>query len=228
MPNDGAWPVRERNLSEAAAPQCAAGTQGPTPRNLAENTLSLNASPAHAGGVAFITVPELPAADLVALLADPHRSSAAYARLRQLGPHAAQAARDGLRHHDARVREHCCIILDHVLDDASIGPLIQALDDPVARVRMQAVHALACDRCKKDACRPAPAAVLPRAIALLAGDPSALVRAYAAELVGRFAHSHPAAREAVSSAAAHDPSPAVRKKASWHAPGGPIYQRHRS
>jgi HEAT repeat protein len=178
--------------------------------------------------MAFITVPELPAADLVELLADPHRSAGAYARLRKLGSGAAEAAREGLRHDDARVRQYCCVILDHVLDDASIGPLIQALDDPAARVRMQAVHALACDRCKKGACRPAPQAVLPRAIALLASDPSAHVRAYAAELVGRFAHSHPAACEAISNAAAHDPSPAVRKKASWYAPGGTIYQRHRS
>lgn len=67
--------------------------------------------------------------------------------------------------------------------------------------------------------------MLPQAIVLLAGDPSATVRAYAAELVRRWVHSQPAAREAITSAVAADPSPAVRKKASWYAPGGPIYRR---
>ena len=70
-----------------------------------------------------------------------------------------------------------------------------------------------------------PEAVLPTAVGLLAGDPSALVRAYAAELVGQWARSHPSASDAISRAAADDPSPSVRKKASWYAPGGTIYER---
>jgi len=52
-----------------------------------------------------------------------------------------------------------------------------------------------------------------------------LIRAYAAELVGQWAHNHPAARDAITHAAARDPSPSVRKKASWYAPGGTIYER---
>jgi hypothetical protein len=47
----------------------------------------------------------------------------------------------------------------------------------------------------------------------------------AIELAGAWAHSHPAAAAAVRRAAEDDPSPAVRKKASWYAPGGPIYRR---
>ena len=111
------------------------------------------------------------------------------------------------------------------MDAASIPLLIDALADPCERVRIAAVHALACDRCKADSCRPAPEAVLPAAVGLLAGDPSARVRAYAAELVGHWVHSHPAARDAITRAAARDPSPSVRKKASWFAPGGTIYRR---
>ena len=111
------------------------------------------------------------------------------------------------------------------MDAESIPALIEALADPSAAVRIQAVHALACDRCKTDSCRATPEAVLPPAIAMLARDPSAHVRAYAAELVGRWAHSHAAARDALTRAAAQDPFPAVRKKASWYAPGGPIYRR---
>lgn len=172
-----------------------------------------------------LEVPEMPAADLVELLGDPHRSVHAYARLLTLGPAAAEAARHGMSSPDPRVREQCCKVLDHLMDTESIPLLIEALADPAAAVRIQAVHALACDRCKTDVCRPTPEAVLPPAIALLASDPSAHVRAYAAELVGLWVHNHPAARAAIGHAATQDPSPAVRKKASWHAPGGPIYRR---
>ena len=51
------------------------------------------------------------------------------------------------------------------------------------------------------------------------------VRAMAAELVGAWVHTHPDAAGALSSAARDDASPAVRKKASWYAPGGVIYAR---
>jgi HEAT repeat protein len=176
-----------------------------------------------------LDIPEMPAGDLVALLADPHRSVHAYTRLLALGSEGTEAARDGLSHPDARVRQYCCQLLDHLMDAESIPAVIQALADPSPDVRMQAAHALSCDRCKPAAaCRPAPEAVLPPAMAMLATDPSAHVRARAAELVGHWAHSHAAARDAVARAAAHDPSPAVRKKASWYAPGGPIYRRTRT
>ena len=136
-----------------------------------------------------LDLPEMPAAELVPLLADPHRAVHAYARLLALGPEATEAARAGLARDDERVREHCCRLLDHLMDADSIPLLIGALADPCERVRIAAVHALACDRCKTDGCRPAPEAVLPPAIDVLAGDRSALVRAYAAELVGSWVHS---------------------------------------
>lgn len=81
--------------------------------------------------------------------------------------------------------------------------------------------------CKSDSCRPAAEAVLPAAVGMLVGDPSALVRSYAVELVGRWVHSRPGACEAIITASASDPSPAVRKKASWYAPGGAVYRRTR-
>src|ERR1700748_957978 len=55
-----------------------------------------------------LEVPEIPAAGLVELLGDPHRSVHAYTRLLTLGPAAAEAARHGLSSPDARVREQCC------------------------------------------------------------------------------------------------------------------------
>ncbi len=99
------------------------------------------------------------------------------------------------------------------------------LDDESPKVRVAALHALACERCKQDACRPSEAAVLPPATRLLRGDPDAHVRAMAVELVGAFAHNRQEAAEALIEARQHDPSPAVRKKAGWYAPGGVIHRR---
>jgi HEAT repeat protein len=174
----------------------------------------------------------LPAADLnpgqlVELLADPHRRSAAYSALMALGPEASGPAQAGLRHGSAQVREQCCKILDHVMDEASAPALVAALDDPAPQVRRQALHALACDRCKTGSCRPPAALVLPRAVATLETDPDPYVRAMAAEVAGAWVHNEPAAAEALQRAASGDPYPMVRKKASWFAPGGPIYRRTR-
>jgi len=74
--------------------------------------------------------------------------------------------------------------------------LIAMADDPGARVRIAAFHALACDRRKGDTCAP-----------------------------GEFVHTDGRAVTALETACAHDPSPAVRKKAGWFTPGGTIYQR---
>ena len=168
---------------------------------------------------------DLSAAELVDALADPHRCFQAYQMLRRRGPAASLAARRGLQHPSAQVREYCCLVLDHLMDAGNASALIEALDDPAERVRLAAAHALACERCKDGAWRPAAASVLPRAISLMAGDESAYVRAMAVELVGLWVHSHPAACSAIERAAAADSAAAVRKKASWYAPGGTIYHR---
>ncbi len=165
------------------------------------------------------------AAQLVGYLADPHRRALAYQRLIALGPGAGDAARAGLRHGDPRVREQCCRVLDHVMDAESVPALIAAARDPEEGVRIQALHALACDRCKVGHCRPSAEAVLPVALTLLRDDGSAQVRSRAAELAGAWAHTHPEAAAALQAAASDDPSPAVRKKAAWYAPGGTIYRR---
>jgi hypothetical protein len=89
------------------------------------------------------------------------------------------------------------------------------------------LHALACDRCKSGAVRPSAEAVLGVAIGILRDDGSPHVRARAAELVGAWVHSRPDAVAALEAAASGDSSPAVRKKASWYAPGGTIYRRTR-
>jgi hypothetical protein len=88
-----------------------------------------------------------------------------------------------------------------------------------------AFHALACDRRKGDTCAPGADEVLEPALRHLTSDLDAHVRAMAAELAGKFVHAHSRAVTALEAAHAHDPSPAVRKKAGWFTPRGPIYQR---
>lgn len=130
-----------------------------------------------------------------------------------------------MRHPDPAVREQCCKLLDHLLVEDAVDEMIAMLDDPVPAVRVAAVHALSCDRCKTSVSCPAEALVLAPGLRLLGQDPDAHVRAMAIELVGRFAHSNAEAGTALVRTRAGDPSPAVRKKAGWYAPGGTIYCR---
>ncbi|GGJ29260.1 HEAT repeat domain-containing protein [Streptomyces brasiliensis] len=162
---------------------------------------------------------------LVSCLGDPQRKVAAYRELLRRGQNALSAIRAGLRDENPVVREGCCRLLDHLVDTESMGELICMADDPDARVRIAAFHALACDRCKGDSCVPGPDRVLEPALHHLASDPDPHVRARAAELVGKFAHADARAVAALKTAHAKDPSPAVRKKAGWFTPGGAIYER---
>ena len=168
------------------------------------------------------------AADEAALideLAKPHRASGAYKALMALGAAATPVIVRGLEHESADARYHCCRLLDQLLTPEALGPLIGMLDDPDERVRYTALHSLSCDRCKDDVCLPTDGPLPAKALDLLARDPSAHVRAYAIEAVGRSAHSDTGALAAITKAAVTDPSPAVRKKARWYVPGGPIYRR---
>src|SRR5580700_3686459 len=126
---------------------------------------------------------------LVWCLGDPQRAVAAYDELLRRGKDATGAIRAGLHHENPAVREGCCRLLDHLVDTDSMGQLIAMADDPDARVRTAAFHALACDRCKGDICAPGAAEVLEPALQHLASDPDAHVRAMAAELVGKFVHA---------------------------------------
>ncbi|MEU9987334.1 HEAT repeat domain-containing protein [Streptomyces sp. NPDC048045] len=162
---------------------------------------------------------------LVACLCDPQRTVAAYHELLRRGEDALDAVRSGLSHDNPAVREGCCRLLDHLVDTDSMDLLIAMADDPDARVRTAAFHALACDRCKGGTCAPGADRVLEPALRHLASDPDPHVRARAAELVGKFVHTEVRAVTALETCRAHDPSPAVRKKAGWYAPGGTIHER---
>ncbi|MFF2076012.1 HEAT repeat domain-containing protein [Kitasatospora sp. NPDC058162] len=162
---------------------------------------------------------------LVSCLGDRQRAVAAHRELLRRGTEALDAIRAGLGDERPAVREGCCKLLDHLVDTESMGRLVTMADDPDAEVRIAAFHALACDRCKDDACAPGAGLVLEPALRHLADDPDPRVRARAAELVGKFAHTDPRAAAALQAAHTGDPSPAVRKKAGWYAPGGAIHAR---
>ncbi|GAA2483099.1 HEAT repeat domain-containing protein [Streptomyces longisporus] len=172
----------------------------------------------------------MPTAETVALvdaLGSEPRRPGAFRELLRRGAEAVPDIRRGLRHPLPRVREECCRLLDQLLVPEALDELTAMLDDPDARVRVAALHALSCDRCKPDAdaCRPHRAALQPRAIQLLHHDPHPHVRAMATELVGLWVHSSPQAAAALARAHDEDPSPAVRKKAGWYAPGGTVHRR---
>jgi HEAT repeat protein len=54
----------------------------------------------------------------------------------------------GLRHANPKVRRACADLMDHLADDRCVPPLLELITDEVPRVRRQAVHSLACQRCK--------------------------------------------------------------------------------
>ena len=162
---------------------------------------------------------------LVSCLGDPQRAVAAYHELLRRGKDAMGAIRAGLQHENPAIREGCCRLLDHLVDTDAMDQLIAMADDPDARVRIAAFHALACDRCKGDTCAPGADQVLKPALRHLASDPDARVRTRAAELVGKLVHADSRAVAALETSRAQDPSPVVRKKAAWFAPGGTIYRR---
>ena len=162
---------------------------------------------------------------LVSCLGDPQRAAAAYHELLRRGKDAVGAIRVGLHHKNPAVREGCCRLLDHLVDTDSMNQLIAMADDPDARVRIAAFHALACDRCKGNTCAPGADQVLEPALQHPASDPDPHVRTRAAGLAGKFVHTDGRAVTALETAHAQDPSPVVRKKAGWFTPGGTIYQR---
>ncbi|MFJ5231371.1 HEAT repeat domain-containing protein [Kitasatospora sp. NPDC088391] len=162
---------------------------------------------------------------LVSCLGDPQRTVGAYHELLRRADDALDAVRAGLDHPDPAVREGCCRLLDHLVDTDSMPRLIEMADDPDAKVRIAAFHALACDRCKNDTCAPGADRVLEPALRHLAGDPDPQVRLRAVELVGKFVHTDATALAAILTSHRQDPSPAVRKKSGWYAPGGTIHRR---
>lgn len=156
----------------------------------------------------------------------PHRRQAAYWRLREFGPAAREAVEAGLLADDPTLRTQCALLIDRLAGNDSFELVRLLLDDPDPRVRRHAIHALACDRCKsEDVCALPSAQIVAAATRMLESDPDALVRAIALEVLARWVHEDESARAAIERAAAADPAPGNRKKATWYLPGGKPFER---
>jgi hypothetical protein len=154
-----------------------------------------------------------------------HRAKHARWTLMLGGTDAVPALKRGLSHANPRVREACCVVLDHYLEPDCIPDLMANLDHDDAGVRGWAIHALACDRCKEGSCRPVDTDTLPVATKMMLEDSDATVRARAIALVGESVHRHPEVVAALRRALGTESEPANRKILRWWLPGGPRYER---
>ena len=128
------------------------------------------------------------------------------------GASALPAVRRGLQHPEAIVRRTCVNLLDHLVDVESMPDLVAALDDADVAVRARALHALACDQCKQNACRPGEDLWVPRAIAIVREGANADLRAAAIDALGKVVRRDDVF-EALSAAADCDPNPGLRQVA---------------
>jgi HEAT repeat protein len=142
-----------------------------------------------------------------------HRQEARH-HLIAAGARAVPAVRRGLHHRDAEVRRICVNMLDRLVDDDSVGDLVTALDDPDPEVARRALHALACDACKQNECRPGDDLFVPRAIELT-HDTNPDLRAGAIDALGKAAERGSAdAIAALEASAANDRDRNLREMAA--------------
>jgi HEAT repeat protein len=145
----------------------------------------------------------------VAQLANSERRRRAKIYLREAGAPAVPAVRRGMHHRSAMVRRLCASILDHLADEDALVDLVAALDDEDPGVLKRSLHALACDRCKENECRPAEDLFVPRAIELLHHhDPD--VRASAIDTLGKVVSRRPDVAESLAEVARNDPDSGLR------------------
>ncbi len=145
----------------------------------------------------------------VAQLANSERRQHAKVYLRESGRAALPAVRRGMQHPKPIVRRLCASILDHLADQATLADLVAALDDDDPGVLKRALHALACDRCKQDDCRPGEDLFVPRAMELLHHhNPD--VRASAIDTLGKVVQRRPDVADALAAAAQRDPDRGLR------------------
>ena len=145
-------------------------------------------------------------------LATSYRRQEAKHHLLLSGPPAVPAIRRGLRHPVAMVRRLCVSMLDRLVDEASLPDLVAALDDEDPEVCRRALHALACDRCKQNECRPGEELFVPRALELL-DHPDADIRAGAIDALGKVADHRPDVAAALVAAGERDPDRGLRSMA---------------
>src|SRR5438874_6182992 len=140
------------------------------------------------------------------------RRQRAKQHLRFAGGPAVPALRRGLRHPKPIVRQMCVRILDQLLDEDAVPDLVAALDDTDPSVVARALHSLACDQCKQNACRPADDLFVPRAFELLR-DPNPDLRAAAIDALRRVSGRSPEVRMHLARAIELEPDRRLRDMA---------------
>ncbi len=153
----------------------------------------------------------------VAQLANSERRRRAKIYLREAGSPAVPAVRRGMHHPSAMVRRLCASILDHLADEGALLDLVAALDDEDPGVLKRSLHALACDRCKENECRPAEDLFVPRALDLLR-HPNPDVRASAIDTLGKVVARRPDVADALAEVARHDVNTGLRGMARHRLP----------
>jgi HEAT repeat protein len=153
----------------------------------------------------------------VAQLANSERRQRSKRYLREAGPPALPAVRRGMHHPKPIVRRLCASLLDQLADEAAFVELVAALDDEDPGVLKRALHALACDQCKENECRPGEDLFVPRALELL-HHPDADIRASAIDTLGKVVARRPDVADALAEVARHDRDPGLRGMARHRAP----------
>jgi hypothetical protein len=134
------------------------------------------------------------------------------ARHSKLSPELLRLIQRGAREHpDARVRRECLGVLDHHANDESEEVFRAALFDPVPRVRVFALHGLACERCRVgDLCV---SDVVTDLTHVLDGDPNAKVRHGAVLVIAGLATRDARVVDVLAQVAREDVDPLVRRVA---------------
>jgi HEAT repeat protein len=153
----------------------------------------------------------------VAQLAHSPRRQEAKIYLRQAGQPALPAVRRGMHHVKPIVRRLCASILDFLADEAAFVDLVAALDDEDPGVLKRALHALACDQCKENECRPGEELFVPRALELLHHD-NPDIRASAIDTLGKVAPRRPDVAAALAAVAERDRDAGLRSMARRRVP----------
>jgi HEAT repeat protein len=166
-------------------------------------------------------MPRVPAANdydgWVAQLGNSERRQRAKIHLREAGQPALPAVRRGMQHPKPIVRRLCASLLDFLADDAAFVDLVAALDDDDPGVLKRALHALACDQCKENECRPGEDMFVPRALELLHHE-NPDIRASAIDTLGKVAARRPDVADALAATAEHDPDKGLRGMARHRLP----------
>ena len=105
-----------------------------------------------------------------------------YRALLNVGERAVPALRRGLKDERWEVRRWSAMLLDQFADAEALADLIPLLNDPMPKVRLWAVHSLACDHCKDDV--QCPVDVVPLLIERVERDDHRRVRKMALIMLG--------------------------------------------